>query len=307
MRRTEHILEVGDLPVRVTRVGEGEPLVLLHGFPETSWEWRHVMPVLAERRQVLAPDLRGFGGSGKPFPPAISRSLLAEDLRLTLDTLGIGRASLVGHDWGGVAAYAFAVRHPERVQRLVLIDTTLTRVVPRAAPHVLWLQVPGLAEPMLETDGAGFVRSALPALCRTPGAFNPATIERYADPFRDPATVRLAISYYRDGVRLARIRGGGGYDPVPLEEIRTAFEAGVGRHPLWNEVLDIAPDEPRLQLSIPALWIYATGLGRPNRAFRRQFEEAFTDLKTLEIDCGHWIPEERPNELAAALREFLES
>ncbi|MGH7859557.1 MAG: alpha/beta fold hydrolase [Candidatus Binatia bacterium] len=94
---------------------------------------------------------------------------------------------------------------------------------------------------------------------------------------------------------------------LPLEEIRAALDQGVGRHPLWNEVLDIAPDEPRRRLSIPALWIHATGLGRPKRAFRRQFEEVFANLKTLEIDCGHWIPEERPQELAAALGEFLES
>ena len=116
-----HTLETGP--------ADGEPVVLLHGFPQTHHMWRHQIPVLNERYRLLAPDTRGYGGSEKPRN-RVSRAMLARDIVDFLDALEIERAHLVGHDWGGVIASAVALKHPERVERLALIDTLVSVWIP---------------------------------------------------------------------------------------------------------------------------------------------------------------------------------
>ncbi|MGH2793585.1 MAG: alpha/beta fold hydrolase, partial [Actinomycetota bacterium] len=102
-------------------------------------------------------------------------------------------------------------------------------------------------------------------------------------------------------------RGRDHFERISASEVRAAWKAGVGNHPLWDEVVSVAPSIRRKRFTKPTLWIYAAALGRPNAAFRAQFEGAFPDLESRELDCGHWIPEERPAELVALLQAFLEA
>ena len=119
--------------------GEGPVVLLLHGWPQTWWEWRHVMPSLAEHRMVVAVDLRGFGDSERPAPErGYDAATLCADLVGLLDVLGASSASVVGHDLGGLVAYALARLHPERVDRLALADAPL----PLLGPDIpAWSQI----------------------------------------------------------------------------------------------------------------------------------------------------------------------
>jgi pimeloyl-ACP methyl ester carboxylesterase len=268
-----------------------------------------VIGPLSATRMVVAPDQRGFGRTAKPYPPRMSRTLLARDLEATLDALGLEIIDLAGHDWGGAVASTFAFRRPDRVRRLVLIDTTIERVVLRASWHLLWFKIPRLAERSFATQAEEFVRGGLVGLSKTPGVPSEDDLEHYVSGFRDPSTHATAISLYRHALPVFRVRederAQERFERISAAEIRAAWGAGVGNHPLWDEVVSLAPLMRRKRFPKPTLWIYASALGRPNAAFRAQFVRAFPELETRELDCGHWIPEERPAELVALLEAFL--
>src|SRR5436305_1121140 len=119
----EHrFLDVRGARLHVAELGSGPPVVLLHGWPQHWWCWRAVMPLLAERHRVLAPDLRGFGWS-EATPRGYRKDELAADLVGILDALGIEQAALVGHDWGGVVGFLACLEHPERIARFVPMNT----------------------------------------------------------------------------------------------------------------------------------------------------------------------------------------
>lgn len=119
---SHHTAAVNGVRLHYVMGGEGPPVLLLHGWPQTWWEWRRIMPALAERFTVIALDLRGFGDSEKPESGYDVANICADILAL-LDHLAIDTVRLVGHDLGGLVAYGFARLHADRVERLVLADT----------------------------------------------------------------------------------------------------------------------------------------------------------------------------------------
>src|SRR5260370_22553723 len=120
----QHRARVRDfLPHSVIR-GEGEPIVLLQGWPQTWYEWRKLMPALARRYTVIAPDMRGLGDSSKPAT-GYDRRTVAEDIYQLVRQLGFERILLVGHDWGGPVAYAYACAHPSDIRKLAILDVAI--------------------------------------------------------------------------------------------------------------------------------------------------------------------------------------
>src|SRR4051812_47280334 len=113
-------VDVDGARFHVAEAGDGPPLVLLHGWPQHWWSWRHVIGPLAERYRVLCPDVRGLGWS-EGAVGAMSFDALAGDLIAQLDALGLDRVRLVGHDWGLVAGYRACINHPERFERFVAL------------------------------------------------------------------------------------------------------------------------------------------------------------------------------------------
>ena len=105
--------------------GTGEPLVLLHGWPETWYQWRRVIGPLSERFHVIAPDLRGLGDTERPKDGYDKRTVSEDVFRLVTDHLGLQRICLVGHDWGGPVAFSYAAAHRNAVRRLALLDVTV--------------------------------------------------------------------------------------------------------------------------------------------------------------------------------------
>jgi pimeloyl-ACP methyl ester carboxylesterase len=122
---TSQFADLDGVTLHYRRAGRGEPVVLVHGIPQTSHEWRYVMPRLAEKYTVIAPDLRGLGDSSRP-PGAYDKKTLGADIAaLAIDHLGFDRFHLVGHDWGGPVAFSVAAHNPLAVATLTILDVVI--------------------------------------------------------------------------------------------------------------------------------------------------------------------------------------
>ncbi|MFL5253774.1 MAG: alpha/beta fold hydrolase [Rhodopila sp.] len=139
-----HHADLGDVRLHYVMAGSGFPVVLLHGWPQSWYEWRHVIPGLAERYQVIAPDLRGLGESSRPADGYDKKTVGNDVWRLVHDVLGIAEFYLIGHDWGGPTAYAVTAAHPDAVRKLAILDVT----------------IPGRTS--ARADGAGIICSTRP-------------------------------------------------------------------------------------------------------------------------------------------------
>jgi len=190
--------------IHYRRLGQGPGMVLLHGYPQTGHMWRKVMPALAERFTVVAPDLRGYGDSDRPAAGYDKRTMAA-DVADVIRTLGIQPVVLVGHDRGARVAHRFALDHPSLLTRLVLLDIAPTydvfartdQVGARARWHWFFHQLPDLPEALT----AGREEIYLRYMYRT-SAYNPAAIEEdavqeYVRCFRQPGAMRAGFEDYR--------------------------------------------------------------------------------------------------------------
>jgi pimeloyl-ACP methyl ester carboxylesterase len=204
-------LDTGDVSLHYASSGErhgGTPIVLLHGFPELWYAWRHQLTTLGATRHVVAPDLRGYGLSSKPGNvDAYGLDRLVEDVRALADHLGAARIELVGHDWGGVIAWAFAARHPDRLAKLVIVNAphpvTFARALRRsprqmlASSYVLLFRAPfHLAERILSAgDHALLDGLARRGLAR--GYFTAEDAAVYRAAWREPGALTGGLNYYR--------------------------------------------------------------------------------------------------------------
>jgi epoxide hydrolase 4 len=192
--------------------GEGPLVVLLHGFPEHWIAWRHQIPaLLAAGHRVVAPDLRGYNLSDKPRRVRDYRArLLARDVAELLDALGSGSAHVVGHDWGGSVAWWFAMYHPERVDRLVVLNSPhpvgflralATPAQLRKSWYMFFFQLPWLPERLVRADDFRRVRRTLRDHPVRPDAFSEHDIDRYVAALSQPGALRGGINYYRAAFR----------------------------------------------------------------------------------------------------------
>ena len=215
-------VQTADLRMHYLQEGTGEPVIFLHGFPETSYEWRKQFPALAGDYALFAPDTRGFGGTDKPGV-RVNRTMLAQDIVNFMDALDIERAAVVAHDWGGIIAFKLAIDWPERVSRLAMLDTLCTVWAPAGA-HGYWFKAEPLPEEFFAAHHRGFIESIFtggsepplpgrpqspwPSARPNPNASpwaTPEDIEEYARAFADPLSHFHAISYYRYGLPFHRV------------------------------------------------------------------------------------------------------
>jgi pimeloyl-ACP methyl ester carboxylesterase len=164
---TEQTLRVNGLDFNLAEAGDGPPVLLLHGFPDSWRLWRHQISALADAgHRVIAPDLRGFGDSAKPQTvEAYRMRALVTDVVGVLDALGVERADVAGHDWGASLAWVLAMFVPDRVSRLAAVSVGHPRAYAaagleqwRASWYMLWFQFPGVAERELRADDWAFFR-----------------------------------------------------------------------------------------------------------------------------------------------------
>lgn len=199
-------VDAGGLRVHVAEAGQpdGDPILLLHGWPQHFYEWRHVIRLLAGERRLICPDLRGFGWTEAPDGP-IDPATFATDAVALLDALKIDRADLIGHDWGGFSGFLLCLRHPERVRRFLALSTPhpFTRVTPEVAlgSWRAWYTLPLAAGVVRHRPGfAGWfmAREGVPA--EDVEVF----VERFREPARAHATARLYRGYQRSFAGVAR-------------------------------------------------------------------------------------------------------
>ncbi len=272
-----HLVEAGDPRAPL--------VVLLHGFPEFWYSWRHQLVALAADFHVVAADLRGYGGSEKP-ETGYDMATLAADIDALLAVLTAGEepqrpVTLVGHDWGGVVAWATASLHPERISKLVAIDAPHPLAYLRGAfrhPgqlvrswYIAMFQVPGLFEWQYRRDPYAMMARMLRGSAVQRDTFPREEIQHYVDAMADERVLPRALAYYR------ALPGAVAF----LDDLRAPV-------PMPTLVLWGAGD--------PAL---ATSLIDDCRAVVTGSFEA-----RVFADAGHWLQQERPAEVSAAIAEF---
>jgi haloacetate dehalogenase len=268
--------------------GSGPPVLLLHGYPQNHLMWRHVAPALARDHTVVAADLRGYGDSGKPAPDAAglvySKRSMARDQAGLMRQLGFGEFQLVGHDRGARVAHRLVLDHPGAVTRLAILDIVptrhvfgnVTRDMATAYYHWFFLTAPnGVPEHLIGCDPDFWIRSFIAPLLGKGASIEPEVMEDYVRCFRDPATIAGSCADYRSAA---------GIDLVHDEE---SFAAGQ-----------------RIGCQVLALWGTQGFVGRgyePLRVWQQYAEDVTGDA----LPAGHFLPEEVPDLVTAALRDFL--
>jgi pimeloyl-ACP methyl ester carboxylesterase len=277
---TETTTSANGITINYVRGGAGPTLVLLHGYPQTWYMWRKVLPALAEHFTVIAPDLRGSGGSDAPTD-GYRKSTLAEDIHQLLVGLDLAEeVSLVGHDIGMMVAYAYAAAHRDSTRRLVVIEAPLADESLYQFPSLtaqgpgLWnfgffaLQN-GLPERMLAGREDTWVDGFVDWLGVVKGGVDEQAIAEYAAHLRQPGHTRASFEYFR------------------------AFDADVA------ETIQHR-DTP---LAIPVLAIGAEGI--MGQMVHDQLVRYATDVTGDLAPTGHWVAEEDPAYLTERLLSFV--
>lgn len=264
--------------------GGGELALCLHGFPELGYSYRDQLPALARLGyRAWAPDLRGYGQTERPSGiAAYAIETLIDDVVGLIDAAGVERATLIAHDWGGLIAWHVAMRCPERLARLVILNiphpaVLVRRLWPRqlfALTYVLLFQVPGLAERALSADGHRRIDQAFLSMAVNPARFPEEVLRAYREAAAQPGALRAMLSYYR-----AYVSGGGA-----LRELRRGTPV----------------------VETPTLMIW----GEQDTALLKEStigtERFVADLTVRYLpEASHWVQQEAPEAVNAILTAWL--
>jgi epoxide hydrolase 4 len=288
LRRVElahRYADLGDVRLHYVEAGEGPLVLLLHGFPQFWYQWRHQIPALVEAGfRVVAPDMRGYNLSDKPPGVLAYRvELLARDVERLILACGEGTATVVGHDWGAIAAWIAAMRHPGRFERLAILnvphparslDGLLSPMQLLRSSYMFFFQIPRLPEEVIRAGDFALLRSVFRSDPVQPEAFTAEDIERYVGAIARPGVLTASLNYYRALLR----------NPRETRALLQRVEAPV--LVIWGEkdrFLSRRLAEP------PRLWV-------PN----------LIRVKRLP-DASHWVAEDCPLEVNTLLLDFLRS
>ena len=268
-----HVVEAGP--------ADGPLVMLLHGFPEFWWAWRHQITPLAEHGyHIVVPDMRGYNTSDAPQGMSHYRlEELSKDMLSLADSFGVDRFRLVGHDWGGVIAWDIAASHPGRIERLVVLDgpnpdlwrREIFRHPTQAlrSAYAAFFQIPWLPEKVLSASDFAMLRTILERTAH-PGTFSREELDRYVEAWSHPGSLSAMLNYYR---------------ALPRRSI---------------------PHPPRrIQVATLILW------GEKDFALGRHVAQSALGLcddgQLIFIeDATHWLHHEKPERISAELITFLD-
>ncbi len=279
-------IEANRIRLHYVTQGEGDLVLLLHGFPEFWYSWRYQIPVLARHFRVVVPDLRGYNDSEKPSS-GYDLDTLSTDIRSLIENLGYSRAHVVGHDWGGAIAWNLAQKSPQCLDRLALLSaphpqrfvrevlSNLDQL--RQSWYVLAFQIPGLPELLIKQNLKNFVNSMFQEQAIRKGAFSEENAQLYQAALNKPGALSAAINHYRHLFTSLNWVRDWGRSPDPIT-IPTLV--------LWGEEDSIL--SYRLADGLDSL------IQAPHKI-------------KLVPHCGHWIQQEAPQTVNRELLEFLRS
>ncbi|MFC3273900.1 alpha/beta hydrolase [Agromyces mediolanus] len=274
----------GGVRIAATVRGDGPPLLLLHGYPQTRSMWRLVAPELAERFTVVASDLRGYGDSAKPIGERYDKRAMAADQLGVMRSLGFDRFAVVGHDRGGRVGHRLALDAPEAVAALAVLDIVPTlhmfehvdRAMATSYFHWFFLtQSGGLPEALIGADPRAWLESRFRGRARRQDVFPAEVMDEYGRCF-DADTIRASCADYR---------------------------AAAGTD-LEHDREDRA-DGRTIEAPLLALWGESSYVGR-NFDVLTVWREFAAHVQGHAVEADHYLAEEAPAETAAALRAFLE-
>lgn len=273
-----HTVTVNGVRLHYVKAGSGEPLVLLHGWPQTWREWNVMIPELAKHYTVIAPDMRGFGDSDKPSSGYDKRTV-AEDIYQLVNYLGFDEINLVGHDIGMMVAYEYASAHPSKVRKLAMLEAGLPglglEMLMDGAKfpqfyHFSFFIAPGLAETLVAGRERMFITHFIRHLSYDTYAVTDEDLNEYAERLSQPGALRASFEHYR---------------AFPIDAVNNQENA-------------------KTKLTMPVLAV--GGEFCMNDQVGVIMNALADDVKTSVIErSGHWLTEEQPEELTAVLLAFF--
>jgi pimeloyl-ACP methyl ester carboxylesterase len=278
MTFTHRTASVNGIQLHYVIGGHGDPVVLLHGWPETWYEWHLVMPALAKNHTVIAPDLRGLGDSSKPLTGYDGKTV-AEDIHQLVTQLGFKTIFLVGHDIGTQVAYCFAATQPTEVKKLVVVELTIPGFGPAGRMPSWWTifhQTPDVPEALAQGKELIYLSWFFHNLAFNPAAVTP-DINEYVTRYSAPGGMRAGFEYYRafpqDTIQNMN------YSKTNLT--MPVLALGAGYIPTFGGNITM----PTVIYGMKILAQNVQGIIVPN--------------------SGHWIPEEQPVFLVKLLNNFF--
>lgn len=261
--------------------GDGPPVLLLHGYPQTAQMWHKIAPRLAEEYSVVCPDLRGYGDSDKPRD-GYDKKTMARDMHELMLALGHERYALVGHDRGGRVGHRQALDYPDAVTKLCVLDIVPTHTVlartdrhlAAAYWHWFFFQTPDLPELMISAAPEPFLRHVFRGLSHCAGAIEEPLFQEYLRAFSLPGTIRASLEDYRE----AATRDFEDDERDLARRVRCPLLAIWGEFGKMHAIYDVL-----------ATW-----------------REKADTVEGHPLPCGHFVPEEAPEALLADLRAFLQ-
>lgn len=264
--------------------GEGDLVILLHGFPEFWYSWRYQIPALARHFKVVVPDLRGYNDSDKP-EHGYDIDTLASDIIGLIKNLGYRRAHIVGHDWGGVIAWHLAQKFPEYLNRLVVLNApppqhffqellgNLDQL--RRSWYILAFQIPGLPEWLIQQNLSGLLEEWFQKQAIRKGAFSSETLRIYQKALEKAGTLTAALNHYRQFIS-------------PQTWWRS-----------WQRL--------SLPVTVPTLVLWGQEDAILSPALTEGLERVIQAPWRLKLipECGHWIQQEVPATVNRELLAFL--
>ena len=278
---SHHTASVNGIQMHYVIGGQGDPVVLLHGYPQSWYEWRQIMPALAKNYTVIAPDVRGFGDSSKPIT-GYDGNTTAEDIYQLVSQLGFSNIFLVAHDVGAQTAYSYTVAHPNNVSKLVLMDFPFPGFLPpEFGQNGPWwfafYQTPDIPETLIDGKEREYISWFMKGLAYNPSAISEKAIDVFASHAKAPGGLRAQFEHFRAF-------------PMDAEQNKESAKSKI-----TMPVLVLGGD------IYPAL-----GGDYPGNFALSSTQALATNVTGITVPLsGHWIPEEQPQFVIEQLAKFF--